>query len=108
MRLWFISLTDRRVYGVSHVQFSLNEKKREEEMKALFELSAKAERDRQTTKDEKRKKASEELAKANRLRARLGKEPLPGLTSLRLSASRKRAHSRAPRIGPHYDSSASG
>lgn len=68
-------LTERRVYGPSHMKFSSDEEKRQAEIKSLYAMTAETEKMRAKNKIEAEKKARAKREKLNALRRRKG---LPG------------------------------
>ncbi|VDK58713.1 unnamed protein product [Anisakis simplex] len=73
----FVANEEQRVYGVSHVQFSISEQKRQQQMQELLDLTKKTEEEREKRKRllEERKRAK--LERLNAVRLRKGLEPLP-------------------------------
>lgn len=63
---------EQRVYGVSHVNFSAVEKKRQEQMKALLEMSKQTEADRQKRRAALDKREQERIERLNKIRKRKG------------------------------------
>ncbi|VDM69892.1 unnamed protein product, partial [Strongylus vulgaris] len=63
---------ERRVYGPSHMKFSSDEEKRQEQIKSLYKMSAETEKMRAKNKSEADEKARAKREKLNALRRRKG------------------------------------
>jgi len=67
-----VAVEDNRVYGVSHVPFSSDETKRQEQMTALVGMSAQTELDREKSRKLKEKREAANRTRLNKVLARKG------------------------------------